>query len=144
MRRDLLALGVVLVIAATGCGAGKNSSVPGSVRAALTQVDAAVHAHDYARTRSELDTLVVRTIAARDASQLSADQADRVLAAAAQLRADLPAAPPANPAPAPTAQPTQTSNGDTGRSDGSGGDGKQNKEHGGKDRKGSGKGPDNG
>ena len=67
----------------------------------LSRVDSALVDHDYAEARAALDALIRDTIAARDAGQLSGDQANRVMAASAQLSADMPAS-FTNPLPTPT------------------------------------------
>lgn len=136
MRRAPLAVtAAVVVMTVAACGNGTRSAAPSSVRSALSQVDAAVRAHDYGGARTDLDALIAHTISARDHAQLSASQAKDILAAAAQLQADLPQ--PA-PSPSPSVQPTQASPGNVGdkkdgRGDGGGGNG-----HGGR------KGPHNG
>lgn len=109
MRRATLGVTAALVVmTVAACGNGARSAAPSSVRSALSQVDAAVRAHDYAGARTELDALITRTIAARDQAQLSTSQATDILAAAARLRADLPQ--PA-PRPSPAVQPTQSNPG---------------------------------
>ena len=126
MRRTRLPVtAAVVVMTVAACGNGTSSATPSSVRSALSQVDAAVRAHDYGGARTDLDALIARTIAARDHAQMSASQAKDILAAAAQLRADLPQ--PA-PDPSPAVQPTQPDPGNggdkkDGRGDGGGDNG---------------------
>jgi hypothetical protein len=132
MRRTRLPVAAaVVVITVAACGDGASSAAPSGVRSALSQVDAAVRAHDYGGARTDLDALIARTIAARDQAQMSASQAKDILAAAAQLRADLPQPAP-NPSPAanpsPAVQPTQPGPGKggdkkDGRGDGGGDNG---------------------
>ena len=120
MRRTRLPVtAAVVVMTVAACGNGTSSATPSSVRSALSQVDAAVRAHDYGGARTELDALIARTIAARDQAQISASQAKDILAAAAQLRADLPQ-PTTNPSPA--VQPTQPDPGNGGEKQNGGGD----------------------
>jgi hypothetical protein len=117
-------LGVVLAASCGGSGAAP--SPPAALQAALGQVDAAVAGHDPARARLALDVLVARTLAARDQGLISAEQADRVLAAASTLRVALPL-----PAPTATAVPSSSASreGD-GADDGEKGRGKgRGKEH---------------
>lgn len=135
MRRTRLPFAVVVVVlTVAACGHGTGSATPGSVRSALSQVDAAVRAHDYGGARTDLDALIAQTIAARDHAHMSASQAKDILAAAAQLQADLPQ--PA-PDPSPSVQPTQP---DPGNGGGNGG----GKKNGGGDNGHSRKGPDDG
>lgn len=126
MRRALLLVtAAVVVLTVAACGNGTRSATPSSVRSALSQVDAAVRAHDYGGARTDLDALIARTIAARDQAQISPSQAKDILAAAAQLRADLPQP---TPTPSPVAaQPTQPNTGNDGnKKDGPGSGGKDN------------------
>ena len=113
----------VVVMAVAACGSGTRGAAPSSVRSTLSHVDAAVRAHDYGGARTDVEALVAQTIAARDHAQMSASQAKDILAAAAQLLADLPQ--PA-PDPSPTAQPTKSDPGNgegPGNGGGSGNDG---------------------
>jgi hypothetical protein len=118
---------------AAACGNGASSAAPSSVRSALAQVDAAVRAHDYGGARTNLDALIARTIAARDQAQISASQAKGILAAAAQLRADLPQP---TPSASPAAQPTQPDPGNRGNKKDGHGDGGGNGHNGHDTRKG--------
>jgi len=121
MRRTRLPVAAaVVVMTVAACGDDASSAAPSSVRSALSQVDAAVRAHDYGGARTDLDALVAHTIAARDHAQMSASQAKDILAAAAQLRADLPQ--PA-PSPSPTVEPTQPNPDNGGDKNDGGGDG---------------------
>ncbi|MGH8834904.1 MAG: serine/threonine-protein kinase [Actinomycetes bacterium] len=107
---------------AAGRGSGTDSELPANVPVALRQdlrslhqaaagvpalaeqlsrVDGALVDRDYPAARAALDALIRDTIAARDAGQLSADQADSIMAASAQLIADLPSG-VTNPSPTPT------------------------------------------
>lgn len=94
-----LAAAAALLAATAGCGT--TTVTPGEavpkLRTILSQVDTALAERQYADARKALDSLVRATTAARDAGQLSTEQADSILAAAAQLTADLP-----RPAPTPT------------------------------------------
>jgi hypothetical protein len=97
------------------------------VRAAFSTVESAIAGHDYGRARTALDRLADRAAQDRSDGTLTNDQVTRVLAAAAQLRADLPVT--------PTPVPTRTDDhGDDG--DDHGGD------HGGDDNSGPGHGGD--
>jgi eukaryotic-like serine/threonine-protein kinase len=91
----------------------------------LSRVDSALVDRDYAEARTALDGLIRDTIAARDAGQIDGDQADRVMAASAQLIAALPDI-PTNllPTPTPTKDGKKHDNKGHGNGDGNGnGDG---------------------
>lgn len=102
-RPGRLVAAVVLAVALAGCGSEvpPGEAVP-ELRQELSLVDEAVVAGDYGRAREALDELARRTVAARESGQLTAEQADPVLAAIARLAADLPGADPATPEPDPT------------------------------------------
>lgn len=103
MRR-LLAGALVAVGLVTGCGgAGTTDRAPAVVLQALSQVDSAVAARDWPAVRQALDDLVRRTLLARRSGELSEAHADRILAAAAELRSGVPGT-----SPAPTTRPTAT------------------------------------
>jgi len=96
-RLPRLAAGVVLglgVLAGCGQHTTAGQAAP-EVKAALSQVENAVAAHQYPAARRALSALTQHTLAARQSGTLSAEQADRLLAAAARVKADLPAATPA-------------------------------------------------
>jgi hypothetical protein len=102
-RRGLgLTVAAALLAGAAGCG---TAAAPGEVvpalRTQLSRVDAALADHKYADARNALDALTRETAAARNAGRLTAEQTDRIVAAAARLAADLPP-------PSPTPQPTVT------------------------------------
>lgn len=99
MRR--LAPLLVAVALLAGCGGGTPAAPPAALTQALARVDAALGAHDWGRARTALDELVRRTVLAREAGEVSAEEADRILAAAARLAAGVP-----SPSPAPTATRT--------------------------------------
>jgi hypothetical protein len=89
----------------SGCGSDARSAadqVPG-LSARLTSIDGAIAAHKYVAARGRIAALVHQTISARDAGTLQRDQAETVLAAAAQLLASLPTA---TPTPKPVSTPT--------------------------------------
>jgi hypothetical protein len=104
------------------------------VLAALSTVESAIAGHDYGQARTALDRLADRAAQDRRDGTLTDDQATRVLAAAAQLRADLPVT--------PTAVPTRTEDhGDDGDNSGRGrGGGDNSGGGGGGDNSGSGNG----
>ena len=86
----LLALGVL-----AGCGQHTTAGQAAPpVKAALSQVENAVAAHQYTVARRALNTLTQQTMAAQQSGAISAEQADSILAAAARVRSDLPPAPP--------------------------------------------------
>ena len=121
-RIGLVVTGVALAVVTSGCGGNARVSAPSGVRTALAQVNAAVRAHEYQRARTALDLLVSRTTSAREHQQIDTNQAARVLAAAAQLQADLPhPLPPVVQTPSPPPAPTNGPKGD--KHKGHGGDG---------------------
>jgi hypothetical protein len=95
-RARIVLTAAAMVLAATaGCGTATppGEAVPG-LRTQLSRVDAALADREYAQARRALDALTRETAAARDTGLLSAEQANRILAAAARLAADLPAQAP--------------------------------------------------
>ena len=103
----VIALAAAVVVAA-GCGntvaTPPGEAVP-ALSAQLTKVDDALSAQRYTEARKALDGLIRRTITARDTGQITSDQANRILAAAALLAADLPVSRPTvspTPSPSPT------------------------------------------
>jgi hypothetical protein len=93
--RIVLAAAAGLLAAMTGCGSATppGEAVPG-LRTQLSRVDAALADREYTQARRALDALTRETAAARDAGRLTDEQANRILAAAARLAADLPAQAP--------------------------------------------------
>ena len=107
MRRPLAGL-LLAVCVVTGCGgAGTTDRAPTVVVQALSRVDSEVAARDWPAVRQALDDLVRRTLLARRSGELSEAHADRILAAAAELRSGVPASSPA-PTTRPTASPSPT------------------------------------
>lgn len=108
MNRVLIALLLAgLLGLGAGCGAKEQSAldrVP-ALSARLAGIDDAVADRRYRAAREGIDDLVEVTVAARDAGDLDAAAADRILAAAAQLLSALPAQ-VATPSPTPSAAPT--------------------------------------
>ncbi len=110
-----IALGVATALLAATAGCGTTSAAPPGqalpqLRILLSQVDAALADRHYPDARKALDALVRATTTARDTGQLSTEQADRILAAAAQLTAELP-----RRTPAPTVEPEPADDGEDGR-----------------------------
>jgi hypothetical protein len=116
-----LVLGVLLVVGVlAGCGQHRTAGQAApQVKSALTQVETALAAHQYSVARRGLNALIQHALTARRSGTLSAEQADRILAAAARVKADLPAA-----APTPSASPSQTGEEDSGK-----GNGDEHKKH---------------
>jgi hypothetical protein len=107
-RRIARAAAAALLVVSAGCGgpAPAGEAVP-ALRTHLSHVDAALADGKYAAARTALDALTRETITARAAGRLTPEQADRILAAAARLTADLPTPPP-TPKPTVTVQvPTE-------------------------------------
>lgn len=105
MRRAVLAAAVLLL---AGCGGSASTSaadqVPG-LGARLEKVDTFVAAHQWARARAELRSIVADASGARDDGDLDARSADRVVASAQRLLAALPVSitPTVTPTPSRTA-----------------------------------------
>ena len=116
-RLPRLLLGVLLVLGVlAGCGQHRTAGQASpQVKSALTQVETALAAHQYSVARRGLNSLIQHTLTARRSGTLSAEQADRILAAASRVRADLPRA-----TPTPSASPTQTGEEDSGQGNGDG------------------------
>jgi len=92
-------LGTVVLL--TGCGGGTAPADEVPLLAdRLEGVDRAVSTGDDAQIREQVEALVNATERARDAGQLDDEQAERVLAAADSLLAQLPDATP-QPSPSP-------------------------------------------
>lgn len=113
MNRSVpLAAAAALLVVLAGCGSEvpPGEAVP-ELRQELSLVDDAVVAGDYGQAREALDALARATVGARESGQLTAEQADPVLAAIARLTADLPGATPPVAEPAPTTReaPPRTS-----------------------------------
>jgi hypothetical protein len=96
-----LVLAGVLLLASGGCAdtAPPGETVP-ELRADLARVDEALAGQRYATARDALDALVRTTTDARATGRLTPEAADRILAAAARLAADLP-----QPSPTTTTVP---------------------------------------
>lgn len=140
--RRLGLAGVVLALTA-GCGAGPPAAErEPKLVTSLDRVDAAIAEGDDEAARTRLDELVSVVTRARESGRLDAEQAGRILDAAARLQSALPEEPPpAEPAPvAPTPEsepaPTETS------APGTGTEHEGSDEHGGKADKGKAKGRD--
>lgn len=89
------ALATAAGLALAGCGSQPTAGEAApAVRAALTSLDDAVADERYRRARAALRDLVEATIKARRAGQLTPEQADRILAAAARVDASMPKPPP--------------------------------------------------
>lgn len=98
-----------LLVSACG-GAGSAGEAAPEVSQRLDQVDAAVAAGDLAAAREATEALVRATKQAEAAGDLTAEQADRILAAATQLldglRTGTPPSSPEDPTPAPPTEET--------------------------------------
>lgn len=105
-RLATLALTALLVAGCGGASAPADSA-PELVEQ-LARVDRAVAAGDEVRIRERVEALASATEAARDDGTLDDEQADRILAAADELLAQLPdEAPAPEPSPTtPTSSPT--------------------------------------
>ena len=133
----------LLLALATGCGSetAPVEAVP-QLDQMLTAVDDAVAEQRYGAARNRIHALVKEVKEARQDGDLDAAQADRVLAAAAELLSALPGTPARKPSPSPsgpssstppassappTSAPAETATGgggqDGGTADGSGGSG---------------------
>jgi hypothetical protein len=110
----LLVLGVLGVLGVVArCGQHSTAAqVAPQVKSALTQVENALAAHQYPVARRGLDALIEYTLTARRSGTLSAEQADRILAAA-RVKADLPSA-----TPTPRATASRTADEDSGKDTG--------------------------
>jgi hypothetical protein len=95
-----LALASVLLLASGGCAQTMppGEAVP-ALRAHLVRIDQALADRRYGTARTLLEALVRTTADARATGRLTSEQADRILAAAARLAADLPEP---SPRPGPT------------------------------------------
>lgn len=135
------AAGVLLVSSMLGgCGgdAPAGEQVP-ALGQRLARVDAAVEAGDYAQARTAVEALVNDTAQAKVAGDLSDEQAERVLDAAADVLARLPASTP-SPAPSPattspspsTSLPAPSGSSSPGPAKGKGGDKKDKRKEEGK------------
>ena len=128
-RLPRLAAGVVLALGVlVGCGQHTTAGQAApEVKSALAQVENALAGHRYPVARRALNTLTLHTLAARHSGALTAEQADRILAAAARLEADLPPAAP-TASTSPSGDPGAT---DAGDEDSRKGDGdEQKRDHG--------------
>ena len=114
MTRVLAAFLAALSLLASGCGStARAPSAADQVPAlgmALQRVDAALAAHHFAVARERLRALKASVISAREAGDLRATDAQRVLDAVARLVAMLPDARPTE-SPSPTTSATATPSG---------------------------------
>ncbi len=97
MRRRLAAAtGLAVLVLTVGCGADAPPPVDDvpALAERLDAVETAVAAERYAAARQAVDALVEDTTAARDAGDLSDEQADVVLSTAEALLAALPGGEP--------------------------------------------------
>ena len=96
----------VALSALAGCGQDRTAAepVPGLVQE-LDRIDDSIADGRYSRARAAIDALVERTSQAREAGDLGTAQADDIAAAAARLRAALPAVRPSPPEAEPTEEP---------------------------------------
>jgi hypothetical protein len=85
----LIAAAVIVAAAACGTVPPPGQAVP-ALRSHLSSVNTALANNDASGARRALDALTRETSTARDAGRLTPEQADRILAAAARLAADLP------------------------------------------------------
>ena len=111
-RRAPRGLGLVLAaLVLAGCGASTSpgDEVP-ALSVGLARVDDAIVDGRYDQARNRIERLVGLTTDARDGGDLEEAEADRILAAAAELMSALPAEEPAEepaePVPSATATPT--------------------------------------
>jgi serine-type D-Ala-D-Ala carboxypeptidase (penicillin-binding protein 5/6) len=108
-RRWIQQLGLTAGVLALMAGCGESSAPSDDVPAlgeSLGRVDDAIVEGRYDDARSELDELVATTTSAQEDGDLEGAEADRILAAAAQVMSALPAeepepSEPAEPDPAP-------------------------------------------
>lgn len=131
-RHRWLGLGVAALALLTSCGAsGPVDDVP-ALGTSLERVDEAVVEGRYDDARTELEELVATTTSAQQDGDLEDPDADRILAAAAQLMSALPDGPGGGSTPEPEPSepaepvPSDPSGGDEGGGDtgrGSEGDG---------------------
>jgi hypothetical protein len=125
--RWLRALVLAGVLAASGgCGQATppGKTVPG-LRTHLERIDRALAEQRYGAARSSLEALVRTTIEARATGRLSPEQADRILAAATRLTADLPMPQPTTKPPSDQQDEKKDEHNDEGddnRTEGGGGD----------------------
>jgi hypothetical protein len=122
-RARFAALAVIAVVAA-GCGTDEApADAAPELAERLERVDRAVTSGDEAQIRERVESLVDATESAQTAGQLDEDQADRILAAADALLAQLPdeRPEPESPASSSPASPTpevEEDEGDEGEDDG--------------------------
>lgn len=123
-RRAAGALCLLLLL--TACGGGSPADSVPELERELSAIDDALSEPDYAEAQEHLETLVATAEDARAAGDLDDEDADRVLAAAARLLAELPAEgePPApgsgtspEPSPSPSTEPTDDGTEEPGKSD---------------------------
>ena len=105
-------LAAVLALGACGATPPPGEAVP-ALRTRLERVDATLAEGHYADARQALDALTRETVTARDRQAISAEQAQRILAAIARLVTDLPAPAP-TPPPSATVEPSQNNEADEG------------------------------
>lgn len=100
-RARAASLVAVLVLAGCGGDATPADEVP-QLATRLDRVDQALVDGEYSTARRELDALVEATVEARDDGTLEAEEANRILAAAAHLLSAFPDPPPARSEETPT------------------------------------------
>jgi Flp pilus assembly protein TadD len=102
MRTRAVIGALALAASLTGCGGGAEPA-PDAVVRSLDRVEALLEAGRSQEATAALGDLVRRTIAVRDAGELSEERAARILAAATELAAVLPGPTPTRaPSPTPT------------------------------------------
>jgi hypothetical protein len=125
---------VLLFAASCGSHTTPGDAAP-ELATRLEKIDSAIAAGDYDRARTAVTALVMATGKAEDAGDITGDQADQILAATAELLAQLPPTSPTEPSASDTAtEPTSTPDGPD----------EHDKDHGKDPDKGKGKGHGNG
>ena len=90
-RRTAAALAMTVLLLGAGCGDEESpAEAAPELSARLEKVDAAIEDEDYARARDAVRALVNDTAQAEVAGDISDEQADRILQAAAALLDQLP------------------------------------------------------
>ena len=110
IRRSALWLSIGVLLFGAGCGGHPTpADAAPELATRLERVDDAIAAGDYDQARTAVTALVMATGQAEDAGDITGDQADQILAAAAELLAQLPDTSPAEPSASDTAtEPTST------------------------------------
>jgi hypothetical protein len=119
LLRTLTASTLVLVLAGCGEGTPPSPATP-ELGQILSEVDTALANRNYPRAEMALDELAAKALDAERAGEISGTEADRIVAAASNLRAQLPGggdvdAPEdgnTSPAPVETSPPDDSSDGD--------------------------------